>query len=194
MKNKYSRILIFLAGLSLIGLFLFPVWKITLEAPQYPGGISMYIWINKISGDSPGTLQNINILNHYIGMQAIHPDSIPELNYFQYIVILMTLLAFLLAAFHKRSLLLIWTIVLVLLSAFALYDFYQWEYDYGHNLSPDAAIKVPGMTYQPPFLGDKTLLNFVAYSYPSLGSVFIGLSMLFGGMAFIFKRKYNIEQ
>ncbi len=48
-------------------------------------------------------------------------------------------------------------------------DFYLWEYDYGHNLKPDAAIVVPGMTYQPPLLGYKQLLNFGAYSYPYTG-------------------------
>lgn len=189
MSHIHSRILILLAGLSLAGLFLFPVWKITLEAPQYPGGISMHIWINKISGDSPGTLQNINILNHYIGMQAIHPDSIPELQYFQYVVIALIALALLLAFVHKRHLLLGWAALLLILSALALFDFYLWEYDYGHNLAPDAAIKVPGMTYQPPFFGKKELLNFVAFSYPAAGSVFIGISMVLGMLACIFKTK-----
>jgi hypothetical protein len=186
MKAVNSRILILAAGLCLAGLFLFPVWKITLEAPQYPGGISMYIWINKISGDSPGTLQNINILNHYIGMQAIHPDSIPELQYFRYVVILLIGLAVLMSLVRKRSLILMWTVLLLVLCVLALVDFYLWEYDYGHNLAPDAAIKVPGMTYQPPFFGKKVLLNFVAYSYPSLGGLFIGLAILFGGLAWYF--------
>ena len=153
----------------------------------------MYIWINKISGDSPGTLQNINILNHYIGMKAIHPDSIAELKYFQYVVIALSALAVLFATIHKRYLLLAWTILLIILSGLALYDFYLWEYDYGHNLSPDAAIKVPGMTYQPPFFGKKALLNFVAYSYPSFGSLFIGLSIILGGLSFYFFTKKHTQ-
>ena len=38
----------------------------------------MYIWVNKIGGESKSTLQNINILNHYVGMKKIDPESIPE--------------------------------------------------------------------------------------------------------------------
>ena len=65
------------AGVSLLLMFVAPLWKITLEAPQYPKGLGMFIWINKITGTEPSTLQNINIMNHYIGMKAIETDSIP---------------------------------------------------------------------------------------------------------------------
>ena len=50
-------------------------------------------------------------------------------------------------------------------------DFYLWEYDYGHHLDPNAAIVVPGMSYQPPLIGFKQLLNFGAYSYPDAGGI-----------------------
>ncbi len=187
--TKLSRLLMILAALLLIFVFFFPIWSITLFAPQYPGGITMYIWINKITGDSPGTLQNINILNHYVGMKFIEPDSIPELKYFQYIIGGMGLLALALAWIHKRPLYLAWVIIFVLLGVAGIYDFYLWEYDYGHNLSPTAPIKVPGMAYQPPLFGKKVLLNFVAYSYPGWGSLFFGLSVASGFAAFLFFKK-----
>ena len=61
---------------------------------------------------------------------------------------------------------------------FAMYDFWRWEYDYGHNLDPNAAIIVPGMAYQPPLIGFKQLLNFGAYSFPDIGGwLFIGAGM-----------------
>lgn len=102
-KNNRSQLFMFLAALMLLGLFLFPLWKIRLEAPQYPNGVNMYIWINQITGDSPSTLQNINILNHYIGMQYIKPDSIPELKYFPIVVIIMSLLGIGVAFSKKES-------------------------------------------------------------------------------------------
>ena len=83
MKNL-SRGLMFFASMLMLLLFAFPIWNITLEAPQYPEGIKMYIWINKITGNDEFTLQNVNILNHYIGMKPITPESIPELTYFPY--------------------------------------------------------------------------------------------------------------
>ena len=50
-----------------------------------------------------------------------------------------------------------------------LADFWKWSYDYGHDLSPTAIIKIPGMTYQPPLIGGKQLLNFHATSWPASG-------------------------
>jgi copper chaperone NosL len=189
MMIEKSRLFMIMAALLLVFLFFFPIWKITLFAPQYPGGISMYIWINKITGDNPGTLQNINILNHYVGMQFIEPDSIPELKYFQFVIAGMGLLALFFAYLNKRPLYLAWVIVFILLGAAGIYDFYLWEYDYGHNLSPTAPIKVPGMAYQPPLFGKKVLLNFIAYSYPNWGSLFFGFSVLSGFLAFWFARR-----
>ncbi len=57
----------------------------------------------------------------------------------------------------------------------AMADFWKWEYNYGHTLNPDAAIIVPGMSYQPPLIGFKQLLNFGAYSIPDTGGwIFVG--------------------
>lgn len=188
MKNL-PRSLMILASLVLLLVFFAPIWRITLVAPQYPDGITMYIWINQISGATTGTLQNINILNHYVGMQLIVPDSIPELRYFQWVLVFMVVLGLIVAIINKKSTYLIWVLLLVLLGAAAIYDFYLWEYDYGHNLSPRAPIKVPGMAYQPPLFGKKTLLNFEAFSYPHWGGLFIGLSMIFAFAAFWFKNE-----
>jgi hypothetical protein len=170
-------------------LFLFPLWSITLEAPQYPDGITMYIWINQITGDTEHTLQNINILNHYIGMKYIEPDSIPELRIFPYIVAAMAALGLFAAAINRKWFYLAWFLLFVILAALGIYDFYLWEYDYGHNLDPKAMIKIEGMAYQPPLFGRKELLNFIATSYPSTGGILMGIGMLFGFFAFWTRKK-----
>jgi len=187
------RLLMVLAAILLIFLFLFPIWRITLVAPQYPGGVSMYIWINKITGDTPGTLQNINILNHYVGMKFIEPDSIPELKYFPFVIAGMAMLAIFFAILNKRWLFLSWAILFIVLGILGIYDFYLWEYDYGHNLSPTAPIKVPGMAYQPPLFGTKMLLNFEASSYPGWGSLFYSLSIITGFLAFYTGKMQNAK-
>jgi copper chaperone NosL len=101
----------------------------------------------------------------------------------------MGVFALILAYINKKPLYLAWALIFIVLGAAGIYDFYLWEYDYGHNLSPTAAIKVPGMAYQPPLFGKKTLLNFVAYSYPSWGSLFFGLSIVSGFLAFFLSKK-----
>jgi copper chaperone NosL len=182
-----------LAAACLAMLFLFPMWQIILLAPQYPDGVTMHIWINKLGGDSPGTLQNVNILNHYVGMQKIEPDSIPELQYFPKIIIGMIVLAVAAAIADKRWAYLGWAILFVLLAAAGLYDFYLWEYDYGHNLSDNAPIKIPGASFQPPLFGTKEIINFTAKSYPHTGGYFAGLSGVFALVAWWIKGKLKTQ-
>lgn len=178
--KRIPQILMLLGALCLLTLFVFPMWKIQLFAPQYPDGVTMYIWINKLGGDSPGTLQNVNILNHYIGMKYIEPDAIPELKYFRWIILGMVGLGVAAAIWNKRSGFLIWLILLALIGILGMYDFYLWEYDYGHNLSPKAPIKIPDASFQPPLIGTKIILNFVAKSLPHTGGYFF---MLGGALA-----------
>ena len=182
-----------LAAVSLLALFIWPLWQIILYAPQYPDGVRMYIWINKIGGESPGALQNVNILNHYVGMQYIEPDAIPELQYFQYIIGVLVALGLIAALINRRWAFLGWTLLLLGLSVLGFYDFYLWEYDYGHNLSPTAPIKIPEASFQPPLIGTKIILNFVAKSLPHIGGWFAGLSWVLGLSAWWLKRKMDLR-
>jgi hypothetical protein len=122
-------------------------------------------------------------------MKYIVPDSIPELKYFPYITIGVVLLG--LGAFftNNNKVFLAWAIMFTILGALGIYDFYLWEYDYGHNLSDTAPIKIPGQAYQPPLLGTKMLLNFKADSYPAFGGITMGISMILGYVAFYLGKK-----
>jgi hypothetical protein len=72
----------------------------------------------------------------------------------------------------------LWAVVYVAVAVAGLVDFWKWEYDYGHNLDmTQAIIKIPGMSYQPPLIGSKQLLNFTASSWPGLGGWAAGLSL-----------------
>jgi len=190
MRNL-PKIIFIIGAIALLGTFLSPIWRITLEAPQYPKGVTMYIWVNKLSGDEPGTLQNINILNHYVGMKMIEPESIPELKYFPMVIISMSILGIIFGFINNKKLWIAWGIILLILGALGIYDFYLWEYDYGHNLSDEAPIKVPGQAYQPPLIGSKMLLNFNAISYPYFGAIFIAIPLICSFLSFYLKRKWT---
>jgi len=77
-----SRIFIVIGSLALIIMFFVPAWSIYLIAPQYPEGLSMQIWLNKISGQ----VEIINGLNHYIGMKHIKAEMFPEFSFLVYIL------------------------------------------------------------------------------------------------------------
>ncbi len=187
--KSLPKALFFISALLLLSLFLFPMWKITLIAPQYPSGVTMFIWINKINGTEPGTLQNINILNHYVGMKKIEPESIPELKYFPIVITIMSVLGMALALSNRKWLWVSWMVLLAILAVLGMYDFYLWGYDYGHNLDPTAPIKIPGMAYQPPLVGNKLLLNFLAKSWPATGGWLIVLTFILGSFSIWLKVK-----
>ncbi|HLT46140.1 MAG TPA: hypothetical protein VK002_02830 [Rubricoccaceae bacterium] len=166
-----SRLLLATAALLLGLVYVLPIWRVTLEAPQYPGGIGMLIHVDTITGVHRHDLQNINGLNHYIGMKPIVPDMIPELRWMPWLFGGLIGLGLLAAALGRRWALYAWTALFAALLAVGFVDYYRWGYDYGHDLSPDAAIKVPGMAYQPPIIGSKVILNFTAHSWPDLGGL-----------------------
>ncbi|WP_337865536.1 hypothetical protein [Ignavibacterium sp.] len=176
--NSNSKKLLFASALILVGVFFFPLWNINLEAPQYPEGLGLRIWVNQITGLKENDLQNINGLNHYIGMKPINPDDIPELTIMPYVIAFMILFGLFNAVKGNRKTVYVWIILFLILGVVGLYDFYLWGYNYGHNLSPDAPIKVPGMTYQPPLIGSKQLLNINAVSLPSISSFIILASVM----------------
>lgn len=179
----------FLAAISIGLLFLFPMWKIFVQAPQYPEGLQMHIWVNKISGNTEYSLQNFNILNHYIGMEKIEPDSFKELVYMPYIVVFFMVTGVLVALFNLKRLVLPWVVLLMVAGSAGLLDFYMWLHKFGTNLDPHAPIKIPGMTYIPPFIGSKNLLNFHAVSLPGTGSAGIGLAILLGLVVYFLERR-----
>ena len=176
--KKWPSALFVVGAFLLFSLFVLPMWQVTLTAPQYKEGVTMLIWIDKIGGTTPGTLQNVNILNHYIGMKKIEPESIPELRYLKYIVAALAGTGVIIGFMQRKNLYLAWVILFTLLAALGIYDFYLWEYDYGHNLDPTAPIKIPGASFQPPLFGTKHIINFVATSLPATGGWLAVLSLV----------------
>ncbi len=160
-----SRVLVAVAALLMVSSYYVPLWQILMWAPQYPEGLEMDIWINTITGD----VKVISALNHYIGMRHIEVEMFPEFGYMIYIVGFLIGFGLLTALFNRRLLLWLFSGLLVATAVAALIDFWLWGYDYGHNLDPTAAISIPGMSYQPPLIGTKQLLNFTAFSGPDIG-------------------------
>lgn len=176
MNNRISRTvrtITLAASIALIAVLFLPLWRIDLTAPQYPEGLSLVIYANKLGGN----VEVVNGLNHYIGMRTLHAADFPEFKVLPYLIgffVVLGLMTFIL----KRRWMFYSLVFLFLLFAFvSMLDFYRWEYDYGHNLNPEAPIQVPGMSYQPPLLGFRQLLNFGVYSIPDSGGwIFIAVA------------------
>lgn len=189
MKNKIgntTRIIIAICGLSLIAVLFVPLWTIDLIAPQYPEGLVLIIYPHGLGGN----VDIINGLNHYIGMKTLHNENFIEFKILPYIIGTFAALFLIVAAIGKKKLLYILTALYLLFGIVSMVDFWKWNYDYGHDLDPNAAIKVPGMAYQPPLIGYKQLLNFSAYSMPATGGwIFFGAGLITLGLAVVEFRK-----
>lgn len=169
MTNR-NRIIIAAASLLLVVMYFTPLWSISLEAPQYPEGLGLHIMLDTVEGQNFRDLEKINNLNHYIGMQQIVPDAIPELKIMPWAIAFLIGFGLIAAVSGKKWVLYAWAGTFVVLAVAGMVDFWLWEYDYGHNLNTEeAAIIVPGMSYQPPLIGSKKLLNFTAHSWPGIG-------------------------
>ncbi len=163
--STLSRALFFLIAIFLVISIFVPLWRIELDAPQYPEGLYLLIYTNNLGGN----VDIINGLNHYIGMETLHVENFIEFKVLPFIIAFFALMALLVAFIGKKKFVVGWFIAFLLFGIISMVDFWRWEYNYGHNLNPNAAIIVPGMSYQPPLIGFKQLLNFGAYSIPDIG-------------------------
>lgn len=180
-------------SLLLLSLFVLPLWNITLEAPQYPDAIGMDIWISKIADHNPNDIKNINLMNHYVGMKEI-PEHLPEFDIFPWVIATMSILGVTIGFLGNNKLYIVWFIVMVILGLIGMYDFYLWEYDYGHTLKETAAIKFTNpdgspMAYQPPLIGSKVILNFKAISKPMIGAYLMFSGMFLSIVAYFQSKK-----
>jgi copper chaperone NosL len=176
------KILLLFAGILLVVSLFYPIWRIELDAPQYPEGLALTIHANKMGGD----VDIINGLNHYIGMKTLHADEFIEFTILPYIISSFALACLVVIFIKKKKALHLLFGAFVLFGVIAMIDFWRWEYNYGHNLDPTAAIIVPGMAYQPPLIGFKQLLNFGAYSIPDVGGwLFIVSGLLMATAEFL---------
>ena len=173
--QNWVRILLVFCGAALVVVLFVPMWKIDLQAPQYPEGLMLLIYPNKLAGN----VDIINGLNHYIGMKTLHTEDFMEFTVLPYIIGFFATAFIAVTIINRKKMLYALCFLFVAFGISAMYDFWRWEYNYGHNLDPGAAIIVPGMAYQPPLIGFKQLLNFGAYSVPHIGGwIFLSVGVL----------------
>jgi hypothetical protein len=174
------RLLLVLAAFLLLSVYVFPLWNLTMFAPQYPDGLRLDIYSYKLEGGNGGQdVKEINLLNHYIGMRDLVAADFTEFKWMPFVIGGLGLL-FLRAAVHGQlAQLLDVLVVYVYLAAFSLWSFAFKLWSYGHHLLPSAAVRVA--PFMPPVFGHKKLANFDVYSYPTLASYcFAAVAVLLG--------------
>lgn len=170
-------------------LYVLPIWKIALGIPQYPKEITMRIRIDRLENGSEKAIEILNVLNKSIGMKAIDPAIIPELRVFPWVlgaIIALGLLSVLPASPLFR---IAWAGLLLTAALAAMGDFYLWLFDYGHDLSADAPIKLEDSSFQPPLIGTRMVANFTVKSIPLAGAIAAALAILLSWTAVYLEMK-----
>lgn len=176
-----GRLMVAAAALLLVPAAFLPVWKVTLHAPQYPQGLSLVIYPYEVSGE----IQEVNTLNHYIGMQEIEPDEFPEFRFIPFFILRFLGLAVLAALAARLEIAALGWIDFVIFGVVMMADFQHWLYEYGHNLSPTAPIRMEPFT--PKFLGTTQVANFTVSSWPAAGTVLMVIAGALGPAAIAFE-------
>lgn len=181
-----SRLMIAAAILLLGSLFL-PYWVLNLKAPQYPDGLTVTAYVNRLEGDV-GELEG---LNHYVGLGSFEDAAVLERSIAIYAII--GLAALLLAALYIHSRwVLILTFPAMLFPVVFLVDLQFWLYDFGHNLDPLAPLAAAVGEFTPPIFGPAEIAQFDTLALPGVGLILaFAASGLIGYAMVLHRRAYK---
>lgn len=150
-----------------IGMMSFPVWFVSLEAPNYPveafpDGIPVYFHLDGYSGD----VHEMNTINHFIGMYPMEAGAKLEKALSPFLMLFVCLMVIVFIMYRGK-----WSPLFLVPSLsipFIFFAFYAgWLYWYGHNLQDWGMFKVK--PFMPTALGDGKVAQFTTHSYPTTG-------------------------
>ncbi|NDV61108.1 hypothetical protein G0Q06_01450 [Puniceicoccales bacterium CK1056] len=186
--NPLSRGLMLVAAVLFALVVLFPLWRITLVAPQYQEGLRLTIYAYQLVGGNGGQdLVEINNLNHYIGMKPIEESDFVEITWLPFVLGIFVILSLRAAVLGRISQVIDILVLFTYLGLFSLGLFYHRLYTYGHDLDPKAPMTIEPFT--PVIIGKNKIANFVQWSYPSVGGWLMLLIPVVLVLAVWFSRK-----
>jgi copper chaperone NosL len=173
----WGRVILAVLVVPLVLSFTAPLWRISMEAPQYPKGLELKIYSHTIEGGGLNGqhLQEINTLNHYIGMHRLDRAALSDLDWLPFALTALALITLRCAAIGNVRALVDLVVMAGFFTLFSMGRFAYRMYIFGHDLAPDAPVKVK--PFMPPLFGSKQIANFTTHSYPSAGSIFIMIFM-----------------
>lgn len=171
-----SALLMLSALLLMVSMFL-PYWSLTMTAPQYPKGLTVSVYVNRLDGD----VREVDELNHYLGMTPL--DQGGQLERSISIIALAVLGAVLIASVFVHSK---WAALLVLpviiFPLIFLADLWWILYQFGHSIDPQSALGGAIKPFTPPVFGTGMIGQFGTHAQAEIGLV---LAVIAAGVAII---------
>lgn len=183
-RYRLPALLLALAAVILLASIFLPYWQMTLLAPQYPGGLAVEVYVNKMTGD----VAEIDGLNHYIGMRPLGEAAQLERSMSIAAITMLSLLLVAAIFIHTK-----WVTLLVLpaslMPAVFLADMYFWMRNFGLNLDPTAPLSSSIEPFVPPILGEGVVGQFRTIAEFQIGLYMAFLASLLILTALYFHRR-----
>jgi hypothetical protein len=176
-----------LARIALLASLFMPYWRMTLKAPQYPKGLHVQAYLDRLVGD----VAEIDSLNHYIGMRPLGEAAQFERTMAVAATVALILLVEGAMLIHNR-----WAALLalpaILFPVFFLADLYYWMNRFGHELNPHAPLSTSIKPFTPPILGTGKVGQFstVASAGPGLILAAVAALLVIVGL-YLHRRAYK---
>jgi hypothetical protein len=175
------------AAVLLVASIFLPYWRMTLLAPQYPQGLRVRAYLDRLEGD----VREIDGLNHYIGMRPLGEAAQLERELSVAAVAVIALLVVAAIFIHNRRAALL-ALPALLFPAGFLGDLYFWLRNFGTHLDPKAALSSSIDPFVPPVLGRGTVGQFATVAYPDSGLwlAFAASALILAGL-WLHRRAYK---
>jgi copper chaperone NosL len=172
------------AALLLMVSLLLPYWILKLSAPQFPDGLTIRAYVNRLEGDV-GELEG---LNHYVGLGSFQDAATFERSVALAAIIVLAGLLVAALVIHSR-----WVLILVapalLFPIIFLIDLQFWLWDFGHHLDPAAPLAKAVGEFTPPIFGPAEIAQFDTLALPGPGLILAVIASTLVAVGLYFHRK-----
>lgn len=183
-RYRRPKMLFSAAALLLVASLLLPYWVLRLDAPQFPDGLNITAYVNRLAGD----VVEIEGLNHYVGLGSFEDGAVFERSIA--IIAILMLSGLLLAALYVHSR---WVLVLatpaLLFPLIFMIDLQYWLWTYGHSLDSAAPLADAVGEFTPPIFGPATIAQFETLALPGLGFVLALIASVLVAFALVYHRR-----
>lgn len=161
-----SSIIIAIAAILIVISLFFPWWRMDFYAPQYPEGLDITVYPDRLEGD----LANINSLNHYIGMSEFSEADFPELQFLPYLIGALALIVLIGAIIRRKGYVYFLISLFFIGGIIGVWHLMSSLNEYSMNLDPMAPIDME--PFKIPIIGENIIANFTTYSHLGTGVYF----------------------
>lgn len=177
-----TGLLIAAAALLAISTFL-PYWRMRLNAPQYPSGLFVTVYVNHMEGD----VAEIDGLNHYIGMRPLGDAAKIERAIAPIAMVVIGLMIIGVAFIHSKWLA-VFAIPAMTFPFVFIGDLWVWLWYYGNNLDPTAPLSSSIKPFTPAVLGTGHVGQFSTTAVLQVGWYLALAAAILAGVGLHYRR------